>query len=175
MSAAIAASAKATERSPLAKAMAMPSSATAQTRPVIAPASGWQSSTCSPSSGRTLVSRKAPVAEISRRAAGAAPPPTSMHIRRRRHGDAMPDGPLRMRTALISPLPGTANKAVAAKIPLSTREAPIFSGQGGPPLGGDGEAGLATQRGAGAVGGGAVRERPGLEADQIAGPDEGGL
>ena len=42
-----------------------------------------------PSAGRALVSRKAPLAEMSRKAAGAGVPATRMHIRRRRHRDAI--------------------------------------------------------------------------------------
>ena len=89
MSAAMAARAKATERSLRTKRIATPSSATALTSPLIDPASGWRSSTDSPGAGRALVSTKAPLAEMVRRAAGAGAPAIRTHIRRRRQRDAI--------------------------------------------------------------------------------------
>ena len=89
MSAAMAARAKATEASVQAKASSTPSGASERTTAAIAPASGCLSCTESPGAGRALVSRKAPLAEIDRKAAGAGAPAIRTHIRRRRQRDAI--------------------------------------------------------------------------------------
>jgi hypothetical protein len=53
-----------------------------------------------PIEGRAFVSRKAPVAEMSRRAAGAGESPISTHMRRLRQRDAMADAPICLRLAV---------------------------------------------------------------------------
>src|SRR3954465_1326135 len=152
MSAAIAATANATEASQQAKERWSPSVARARTTPSIAPASGWRSSTRLPISGRALVSTKAPRADTSRRAAGGGVPATRTHIRR-----------LLQRVAIAVSRPIL--PATAMRLPLFVRgQATTVSAKKG--LRRDREAGgpAGPRRGAGLVGGGAAAERPRLEA-----------
>lgn len=69
--------------------MRIPSWAKLLTRASIMPASGWWSRTWLSSGGRALVSRNAPLPEMSRKPAGAGLSATIMHMRRRRQGVAI--------------------------------------------------------------------------------------